>query len=286
MITSTHPFSLSLRTTWPPSLLAAIFTLFITPLETGFYRADLSMAYAIFAAALIYFSLTLNAAIVMTPLRTKFQEIKKNDEVFSQIGTFNRWLVEGYLHSFFLFPNLLGPIIACWIIFPDNRYFDNLAHLYGFVIGMLHMPLLLSLAIHIVVHLFFLVLRWIVAKTSRLVWAVSDYIHKHPCESTQKYLFALHIWLEELPDRTEAAIDRKLLCTEWLFLQLVAGFACTSLVCMLYTMIVETFRPYLQRLGVHLTAEILLYVRDFIFEVGHWIEGLVVRQSVWEDMNL
>ncbi|KAK1621573.1 hypothetical protein BDP81DRAFT_466678 [Colletotrichum phormii] len=249
---------------WPPSLLAAIFTLSITPLETVFYRADLSMAYHIFAAASIYFSLTLNAAIVMTPLRSKFQEIKKNDEVFSHIGTFNRWLVEGYLRSFFLFPNLFGPIIACWIIFPDNRYFDNLAHLYGFVIGIPYRR----------------------APTSRFVWAVSDYIPKHPCESNQKFLLALHIFLEEVPDTTVAAIDRKLLCTEWLFLQLVAGFACTSLVCMLYTMIVETFRPYVQRLVVHLTAEVLLYAGDFIFEVGHWIEGFVVRQSVWEDMNM
>ncbi|KAK1671400.1 hypothetical protein BDP55DRAFT_696836 [Colletotrichum godetiae] len=255
MITLTHPFSLALRTMWPPSLLAAIFTLFITPLQTVFYRADLSMAYHVFAAASIYFSLTLNAAIVMTPLRSKFQEIKRNDEVFSQIGTFNRWLVEGYLHSFFLFPNLFGPIIACWIIFPDNRYFDNLAHLYGFVVGIPHRR----------------------APTSRLVWAVSDYIPRHPCESTQKFLLALHVCLEELPDTTVAAIDRKLLCTEWVFLQLVVGFAFTSLVCMLYTMVVEAFRLYLQRLVVYLTAEILLYVGDF---------GLVVRQSVWEDMNL
>ncbi|KAL2875912.1 hypothetical protein SGCOL_008908 [Colletotrichum sp. CLE4] len=264
MITSTHPFSLALRTMWPPSLLAAIFTLFITPLETVFYRADLSMAYHVFAAASIYFSLTLNAAIVMTPLRSKLQEIKRNDEVFSQIGTFNRCLVEGYLHSFFLFPNLFGPIIACWIIFPDNRYFDNLAHLYGFVVGMLHIPLLLSLAVHIAVHLFFRVLRWIVAKTSRLVY----YIPRHPCESTQKFLLALHVCLEELPDTTVAAIDRKLLCTEWVFLQLVVGFAFTSLVCMLYTMVVEAFRLYLQRLVVYLTAEILLYVGDFVFELG------------------
>ncbi|KAJ0296684.1 hypothetical protein COL516b_011384 [Colletotrichum fioriniae] len=236
---------------WPPTLLAATFTLFITPLEKVFYRADLSIAYHIFAAASIHLSLVLNAAIVMTPLKNKFQNIKKNEQVFSQTGIFNRWLVECYLHSLFFLPNLFGPIIVCWVLFADNRYLDNLAHLYGFVI---------------------------VAKASWLVWTVSDYLPQHPCESTQKFLLALHIWLEELPEETVAAIDRKLFRTEWFFLQLVAGFACTSLVCMLYTMIVDTFRPCLQRLIVHHTAEVLIYIGDFIFEVGRWIEGLVVRR--------
>ncbi|KAK1466351.1 hypothetical protein CCUS01_01200 [Colletotrichum cuscutae] len=281
MTASTSPFYLAIRTMWPPILLAAILTLFITPLEKVFYPADLSIAYHIFAAASIYLTLILNAVIVMTPLKTNFQNIKKNEHVFSQIGIFNRWLVEGYLHSLFFFPNLFGPIIVCWVLFADNRYLDNLAHLYGFVVGML-----LSLAVHLVVHLVFLILRWIVAKTSWLVWTVSDYMPQHPCESTQKFLLTLHVWLEELPDETAAAIDRKLFRTEWFFLQLVAGLACTSLVCMLYTMIVDTFRPCLQRLVVHTTAEVLLYMGDFIFEVGRWIEGLVVRQTIWEDMNL
>ncbi|UQC76453.1 uncharacterized protein CLUP02_17966 [Colletotrichum lupini] len=265
MTASTSPFYLAIRTMWPPTLLAAIFTLFITPLEKVFYRADLSIAYHIFAAASIYLTLILNAVI---------------------IGIFNRWLVEGYLHSLFFLPNLFGPIIVCWVLFADNRYLDNLAHLYGFVVGMLHAPLLLSLAVHLVVHFVFLILRWVVAKTSWLVWTVSDYMPQHPCESTQKFLLALHVWLEELPDETAAAIDRKLFRTEWFFLQLVAGFACTSLVCMLYTMIVDTFRSCLQRLVVHITAEVLLHIGDFIFEVGRWIEGLVVRHTIWEDMNL
>ncbi|KAK1532759.1 uncharacterized protein CCOS01_04742 [Colletotrichum costaricense] len=286
MTASTSPFYLAIRTMWPPTLLAAIFTLFVTPLEKVFYRADISIAYHIFAAASIYLTLILNVVIVMTPLKTNFQNIKKNEQVFSQIGIFNRWLVEGYLHSLFFLPNLFGPIIVCWVLFADNRYLDNLAHLYGFVVGMLHAPLLLSLAVHLVVHLVFLILRWIVAKTSWLVWTVSDYMPQHPCESTQKFLLALHVWLEELPDETAAAIDRKLFRTEWFFLQLVAGFACTSLVCMLSTMIVDTFRPCLQRLVVHITAEVLLHIGDFIFEVGRWIEGLVVRQTIWEDMNL
>ncbi|KAJ0319133.1 hypothetical protein COL5a_010347 [Colletotrichum fioriniae] len=144
---------------WPPTLLAATFTLFITPLEKVFYRADLSIAYHIFAAASIHLSLVLNAAIVMTPLKNKFQNIKKNEQVFSQTGIFNRWLVECYLHSLFFLPNLFGPIIVCWVLFADNRYLDNLAHLYGFVVGMLHAPLLLSLVVHLIVHLTFCILR-------------------------------------------------------------------------------------------------------------------------------
>ncbi|KAK1722973.1 hypothetical protein CaCOL14_008250 [Colletotrichum acutatum] len=286
MTASTSPFSLAARTLWPPTLLTAIFSLSITPLEKVFYRADLSIAYHVFAAASIHLSLTLNAAIVMTPLKINVQNIKRNEQVFSQIGILNRWLVEGYLHSLFLFPNLFGPIIVCWVLFADNRYLDNLAHLYGFVVGMLHAPLLLSLVVRLVVHLVFRILRWIVARMSWLVWMASHYIPQRPCESTQKFLLALYIWLEELPGETGATIDSKLLFTEWFFLQLVAGFACTSLACMLYTMIVDTFRPCLQGYVVHLTAEVLLYVGDFIFEVGRWIEGLVVKQSVWEDMNL
>ncbi|OHE95170.1 hypothetical protein CORC01_09557 [Colletotrichum orchidophilum] len=276
---------LALRAMWPPTLLASILALLVASLETIFYRADLSAAYHIFAAASIYLTLSLNAVIVMTRLKNAVQAIKDNAEVFSQIGPFNRWLVEGYLRSLFLLPNLVGPIWVCWVLYADNRCLDNLAHLYGFVIGMLHMPLLLSLAVHLVVPGIFRVLCWIIAKTSRLVWAASYHIPHHPCELAQRLLSALHRWLEALPQKIVAAIDRSVLRTEWLFLRLSVGFACVSLVCLLYTMIVDLYRPYLQRLAVHLTAEVLMFVGDLIFDVGLWVDGIVVKRGFWEGVG-
>ncbi|GJC78290.1 hypothetical protein ColLi_01128 [Colletotrichum liriopes] len=256
------------------------------PLEGLFYHADLCAAYHIFAAAFVYLTAWLNALVKTTRLQHRLQDIRDDTDLFRAMGTCNRHLIKAYLGGHFLLPNLIGPIWICWIVNANNRFLDQLAHLYGFAIGLLHMPLLVSLAINLVVPSVFCVLRWLVERTSRLVWEASKVIPQDPAAAAQRCLAALHDWLERLPEKIVDAIDRRLLRAEWVFMQLATAFAIAAYSSMLYTMIIDLYRPYLQRFAIHLTAQILMFVGDALFDTGRWVESIVVERGFWEGIGL
>ncbi|GKT45221.1 uncharacterized protein ColSpa_05402 [Colletotrichum spaethianum] len=228
-----------------PAILSYLLDVFVRPLEGLFYHADLCAAYHIFGAAFIYLTTWLKAVVKTTRLQHRPQEIRNVADLFRSLGTCNQILVRGYLGGCFLLPNFVGPIWVCWVVNADNAFLDSLAHLYGFAIGLLHMPLLVSLAINLVISFVFGLLRRLVESTSRFVWKACKGIPHDPAAAAQRSLAALHGWLERLPERIVDRIDRKLLRTEWAFMQLVTAFVIAACMSMLYTMIVDLYRPYL-----------------------------------------
>ncbi|GKT93261.1 hypothetical protein Ct61P_11111 [Colletotrichum tofieldiae] len=248
----------------PPTILYFFLTVLTRSLEGIFYHADLCAAYHIFAAAFVYLTAWLNALVKTTRLQHRLQDIRDDTDLFRAMGTCNQHLIKAYLGGHFLLPNLFGPIWICWIVNANNRFLDQLAHLYGFAIGLLHMPLL---------------------DIAPRVGGVQGHPAR-PAAAAQRCLSALHDWLERLPERIVGAIDRRLLRAEWVFMQLATAFAIAACSSMLYTMIIDLYRPYLQRFAIHLTAQILMFVGDAIFDTGRWIESIVVERGFWEGIGL
>ncbi|GJD00552.1 hypothetical protein CH63R_13808 [Colletotrichum higginsianum IMI 349063] len=272
---------------WPSAIFFVLLSILVRPLESVFYHADLCAAYHLFAAASVYLTAWLNAIVKTSPpLRRRLREIRDDADLLHRLGAPNRVLVEAYLGGYFLLPNLVGPIWICWVANADSRRLDDLAHLYGFAIGLLHAPLLASLAVKLVVPSVFRILCWSVVRVSRLVWQASGYIPSDPAVAVQRYLAALHVWLESVPGRVVETIDRDVLRTEWVFMKLVMAFVLASCLSMLYTMTIELYRPYLQRLAVHVTARVIIFVGDAILNVGWWVEGIVVKRGLWEGIGL
>ncbi|KAJ0134403.1 hypothetical protein CTA2_2457 [Colletotrichum tanaceti] len=272
---------------WPPAISFALLGILVRPLESFFYHADLCAAYHLFAAASVYFTAWLNAIVKTSPpLRRRLRAIRDDADLRRRLGTPNRLLLDAYLGGYFLLPNLVGPVWICWVANAHSRRLDDLAHLYGFSIGLLHAPLLASLAVKLVVPLVFRVLCWVVVGVSRLVWRASAYIPSDPAAAAQRGLAALHGWLESVPGRVVETFDRDALRTEWVFMKLVTAFVLASCLSMLYTMTIDLYRPYVQRLAVHLTARVIIFVGDVILNAGWWVEGIVVKRGLWEGIGL
>ncbi|TQN69286.1 hypothetical protein CSHISOI_06205 [Colletotrichum shisoi] len=283
MTLSTHILSV-LR---PPAIFFVLLSILVRPLECVFYHADLCAAYHLFAAASVYLTAWLNAIVKTSPpLRRRLREIRDDADLLRRLGAPNRVLVEAYLGGYFLLPNLVGPIWICWVANAESRNLDDLAHLYGFAIGLLHAPLLVSLAVKLVVPSVFRALCWSIVRVSRLVWQVSGYVPSDPAVAAQRCLAALHGWLESVPGRVVETVDRDVLRTEWVFMKLVTAFVLASWLSILYTMTIELYRPYLQRFAVHVTARVIIFVGDAILNVGWWVEGIVVKRGLWEGIGL
>ncbi|KAK1980382.1 hypothetical protein LZ30DRAFT_594909 [Colletotrichum cereale] len=271
---------------WLPALLSLLLALLVRPLERLFYHADLCVVYHVSAAAAVYLTACLNAVVATTRLRRRLRAIRHDADLFARLGPCNRLLVHAYLRGCFLLPNLLGPVWLCRVARPDSRLLDDLAHLYGFAVALLHAPLLASLAVRLAVPLAFRALQRSVEAASRLVWRASDALGDDPAAAAQMALAALHARLGRLPARVVDAVDGRLLRAEWAFLRLVAGFLAAACLSTLYVMVVDLYRPYLQRLAVRLTALVLMSVGDAVFNVGLWVESIVVERGFWEDFSL
>ncbi|KAK1963530.1 hypothetical protein LY78DRAFT_705100 [Colletotrichum sublineola] len=271
---------------WLPSLFSLLLALLVRPLERLFYHADLCAAYHASAAAAVYLTACLNAAVFTTRLRCRLRAVRDNADLFACIGPCNRLLVRAYLRGCFLVPNLVGPVWVCRFVRPDSRMLDDLAHLYGFAVALLHAPLLASLTIRLVVPLTCSALRGSVEAVSRLVWRASGAIGDDPAAAAQMALAALHAWLGRLPGRVADAVDGRLLRAEWAFLRFVAGFLAAVCLSALYFMVFDSHRLFLQRLAVRLAAWVLMSVGDAVFNAGVRVESVVVKSGYWEDGSL
>lgn len=272
----------SLAILWPPNLLMGLLSLLARPLEHLFYRADLCAAYHLFASAAVYFTAWLNAVVKVSSLNDRLEEVAASP-AFDRIGAANRLLVKGYLRGCFLVPNLVGPVWICWFMNAHDARLDALAHLYGFSIGLLHLPLLLSLVLRVLVPLAFAVPCFLVEKVSQALWLASGWLPEDPVAAAQRGLRGLRRFLRELPRTTVAAVDREVLRSENKMLHAAAWGVVAMQAFIFHTMLVDFYRPYLQRLAVRAVSETLIYVGDAIFEAGMWVEGFVVRKGYWDN---
>lgn len=271
---------------WPPNLLSLLLGLLARPFERHFYHSDLCAAYHSFTTVSVYSSAWLSVVIMMTPLRQRLQEIHDTPALFKLLGTCNQILLHAYLRGYFLLPNLLGPIYVCWVANANNSHLDDLAHLYGFAIGVVHIPLLLSVSIQLVIPVVFSGLRAFVVGVSRAVWALSEHIPADPAAAAQRFFGALHGWLEGLPDKIMNLVDGKVLRAESNFLHAVAIGCILVCMCILYTLIVDLYRPFLQSFAIHVVAQCLMFVGDLLFDLGLWVEALVVKRGFWEGRGI
>ncbi|KAK2038825.1 hypothetical protein LZ31DRAFT_607805 [Colletotrichum somersetense] len=272
---------------WPPVLLSLLLALLARPLEWLFYHADLCAAYHASAAAAVYLTASLNALVAASPaLRRRLRAVRDDADLFARLGPCNRRLLRAYLRGCFLLPNLAGPV---WVWCSSGRLLDDLAHLYGFAVALLHAPLLASLAVRLVVPLACAALRRSLEATSRFVRRASDVLgddRPGAAAAAQTALAALHARLGRLPGRVVDAVDGKLLRAEWAFTRLVAAFLAAVCVSALHIMVVDVYRPHLQRLAVRWAALALMSVGDAVFGVGMWVESIVVERGCWEDRSL
>ncbi|KAK1566424.1 uncharacterized protein LY79DRAFT_528829 [Colletotrichum navitas] len=272
---------------WLAALLSLLLALLVRPLEGLFYHADLCAAYHASATAAVYLTACLNAAVAAKPrLRRRLRAVRDDADLSARLGPCNRLLVRAYLHGCFLLPNLIGPVWICRVARPESRLLDDLGHLYGFAVALLHAPLLASLAVRLVAPLACRALRRSLEAASRLVWRASDALGDDPAAAAQTALVALHARLGRLPGRVVDAVDGRLLRTELAFLRLAAAFLAAVCASTLYAMVVDLYRPYLQRLAVRATAWALMSVGDGVFGAGMWVESIVVERGYWEDRSL
>ncbi|EFQ32014.1 hypothetical protein CGRA01v4_08388 [Colletotrichum graminicola] len=272
---------------WLAAILSLLLSLLVRPLERLFYHADLCAAYHASATAAVYLTACLNAAIAAKPrLRRRLRAVRDDADLFARLGPCNRLLVRAYLRGCFLLPNLIGPVWVCRVARPDSRLLDDLAHLYGFAVALLHAPLLAGLAVRLVVPLACRALRRALEAVSRLVWRASAALGDDPAAAAQTALAALHARLGRLPGRVVDAVDGRLLRTELAFLRLAAAFLAAVCLSTFYAMVVDLYRPYLQRLAVRATAWALMSVGDAVFGVGMRVESIVVERGYWEDRSL
>ncbi|KAL0930343.1 uncharacterized protein CTRU02_214418 [Colletotrichum truncatum] len=266
---------------WPPNLLSHTTTLLTSYLERHFYLATIYEICRIFSSVSVYVTLWLNVIIKITNLNDKLQEAA-NSDAYKRISSVNKFLLKGYLHGYFLIPNLAGPI---WVYQYMNTRHDNLeklSNLYGFAIGVLHLPLLLSVSMKLFLPLVFSGLCTAVEKLSKVIWMVSAYIPRNPVAAIQSLLRVLRDFLHGLPHKIVRLLDRQILRSENRFLVAVMWFAVLVHGLLFYRMIVDIFRPHLQRLAIELVADGLMTLGDKVFELGMWVESLVVRRGLWE----
>ncbi|KAK2055389.1 hypothetical protein LY76DRAFT_648405 [Colletotrichum caudatum] len=283
---------------WPPVLLSLALALLARPLERLFYHADLCAAYHASAAAAVYLTASLNALVAASPaLRRRLRAVRDDADLSARLGPCNRLLLRAYLRGCFLLPNLAGPV-RVWCGAGGGgggggRLLDDLAHLYGFAVALLHAPLLASLAVRLAVPLACAALRRSLEAASRLVRRASDALgNRRPAAAdaadaaAQAALAALHARLGRLPGRVVGAVDGRLLRAEWAFLRLVAASLAAVCVSALHVMLVDVYRPHLQRLAVRCAAWALMSVGDAVFGAGMWVESIVVERGCWEDRGL
>ncbi|KAF6813111.1 hypothetical protein CSOJ01_04797 [Colletotrichum sojae] len=272
----------SIAILWLPNLLMELLALLARPLEHVFYRADIGTAYHIFACAFVYFTAWLNAVVKVSPLNDRLEQIADSD-VFSRIGAANRLLVKGYLRGCFFVPNLVGPVWMCWYMHPHDAHLDALAHLYGFTIGLLHMPLIFSLVLRGVLPMAFAVpCVVVVEKVSEALWMISDWLPEDPVAAAQKGLRELRRLLRELLRATVKAVDREVLRSEHRVLVAAAWGVVVMQAFILHGMLVDLYRPYLQRLVVRVVSDALICVGDALFDAGMWVEGFLVERVYWD----
>ncbi|KAF4878278.1 hypothetical protein CGCSCA1_v002669 [Colletotrichum siamense] len=250
------------------------------PLERWFYRSDLSAAYHLISTASIYITLWLNAYILIraTGLRAHLCRLREHESC-ERIGRINRLLLDAYLGGFFLLPNLCGPIYVCWWLNPHNRQLDELAHLYGFWIGVWHVPLLLSLSLKLILPGVFGLLVWAVGKVSEGVWWAADILQEGPAALIQGSLRRLREFLLAAPRTICDGIDRKVLRSESKYLVFAVWLAMAGYCVILYAIFVETYRAYLQRAVARVLSSLLMDIGDHIFAAGYWLERLVVEKG-------
>ncbi|KAK2031326.1 hypothetical protein LX32DRAFT_691732 [Colletotrichum zoysiae] len=274
---------------WPPVLLSLLLALLARPLEWLFYHADLCAAYHASAAAAVYLTTSLNAFVAASPaLRRRLRAVRDDADLSARLGPCNRLLLRAYLRGCFLLPNLAGPVWVWCSSSGGGRLLDDLAHLYGFAVALLHVPLLASLAVRLVVPLACAALRRSLEAASRLVRRASDVLgdERPAAAAAQTALAALHARLGRLPGRVVDAVDGELLRAEWAFTRLVAAVLAAVCVSALHVMVVDVYRPHLQRLAVRWAAWALMSVGDAVFGVGMWVESIVVERGCWEDRGL
>ncbi|KAF9872340.1 hypothetical protein CkaCkLH20_10167 [Colletotrichum karsti] len=268
---------------WPPHALSYILLLAGLLLDLYFYHATLSVAYYAFAALSVHATLWLNACVLVKPLglHRRLCAVRRH-EAFARVGPLNQALVNMYLRGCFLVPNLVGPIWICWFMNAHNVYLDNLAHLYGFVIGLMHVPLMLSVGLKLLLPAAFAVPVWAIERVSELVYLLSKHIPESPAAAAQEMLRWLRDLLRGIPGRITRLLDREVLRSEHRYMWTAVYGVLAMYVMILLTTVVVPCALWLPRLGVKFFADLLMTAGDLLFEMGMLAEKLAVKRVLWE----
>ncbi|TDZ15745.1 hypothetical protein Cob_v011449 [Colletotrichum orbiculare MAFF 240422] len=128
---------------WPPHLFSHLLShISHHSLDRFFYHADVCLAYHVLTLMAVWLTTAVNSLVFLCHLDQSLRTFRDRSVEYRRIGSINRFLLDRYLGGHFLVPNLVGPIWICWYLSPRDGYLDTLAHLYGFLIGLLHLPLL------------------------------------------------------------------------------------------------------------------------------------------------
>ncbi|TDZ30553.1 hypothetical protein C8035_v002746 [Colletotrichum spinosum] len=269
---------------WPPHLFSHLLShLSHHSLDRFFYHADICLAYHVLTLMAVWLTTVVNSLVFLCHLDQSLRTFRDRSVEYRRIGSINRFLLGRYLGGHFLVPNLVGPIWICWYLSPRDGYLDTLAHLYGFLIGLLHLPLLLCVSLHLTVPLIFSVLCQVPILLSKAVWHMSGLVPAQPVVATQNFLRWLHGWLLDIPAKVVRLVDRDALRAEHGFFVTAMRLVVAMQVFILYTMVVECFRPNVQRFAIQVAADALVAFGDAMIGAGMWVESLVVKGGFWEE---
>ncbi|OLN95809.1 hypothetical protein CCHL11_02763 [Colletotrichum chlorophyti] len=272
---------------WPPKLFTDLLSLLVLHLEHSFYHAHLCSAYHLFSRIAVIASACLNFAVRINPsLQARLANARTASDIFNRLDPISRALLRCYLAGIFLLPNLLGPICTCWFFNPESKTLDDAAHLYGFLIGSLHLPLALNVSRKFLATLFFSGLRSLVQAVLRLLWPLSYCLPPSAAAATQRWLGSLHAWFVALPGDVVSLLDRRLLRAECVLLR--AAVYCTAVIaaCTLYSMVIDAYRPYLLRLAITIISRCFVSVGGLLTAAGLWVDNSVVQSEYLGDDDL